>query len=557
MPLLKARSHLRPIPSPTRHENARQAPSWRQQALHSLTKENRKMSSTIRTNRWKQLVAWAVVSLFVLGFFLDPVGAWTGPILGVWFVGTQKPRRGFLWMMAISFVPHLIADWRIFPQTSPGKALEYAAWILLAALLAVLPFTFHRLTSPRLPGFLSTLPFPLAATTVQFLSLTCLPRRAVDFLAVDKASSLPLLPIAKALGASPVLLDVSVLIFLSSWIAAGVVWMWNQEFRAAKIGWGAAFLAVLFALCISPFRAAALPQALPIGVTFAFAFVCLGGAIALGVWALLNPFKEESWAGRPETVTLLQSPFTGSSFEVVNENGRESLVGSSGEQFPIRNGIPAFLKPEDLTGDNGKYNHLYELIGGFYNDIQRVYSPLKGFDLTDYFLSYMRLLEVKPGDSVLETSVGTGLNFKYLPCGVKLSGLDLSPEMLANCQTNLRRWQMNADLYLCNAESLPFADSCFDVVFHVGGINFFNDRAKAIREMIRVAKPGSLLLIADETEKHVKEVYERGLGGFFKNRKAPVAPPIDLVPPEMQDVHLESLKSGMFYALTFRKPAHA
>ncbi len=111
----------------------------------------------------------------------------------------------------------------------------------------------------------------------------------------------------------------------------------------------------------------------------------------------------------------------------------------------------------------------------------------------------MRLLEVKPGDSVLETSVGTGRNFKYLPRGVKLSGLDLSPEMLANCQVNLRRWGMDADLFLGNAETLPFVDDSFDVVFHVGGINFFNDRAKAIREMIRVARPGSLLLIAAHT----------------------------------------------------------
>src|ERR1035437_6592337 len=100
----------------------------------------------------------------------------------------------------------------------------------------------------------------------------------------------------------------------------------------------------------------------------------------------------------------------------------------------------------------------------------------------------MSLLEAKPRDRGLEPSVGTGLNYKYLPRGVQLSGLDLSPEMLANCKANLKRWKMDADLYLGNAESLPFADSSFDVVFHVGGINFFNDRAKAIREMIRVAK---------------------------------------------------------------------
>ena len=123
-----------------------------------------------------------------------------------------------------------------------------------------------------------------------------------------------------------------------------------------------------------------------------------------------------------------------------------------------------------------------------------------------------------------------------------------------NCQANLRRWQFQADLFLGNAESLPFADESFDVVFHVGGINFFNDRAKAIREMIRVAKPGSLLLISDETEKHVKEVYERQPGSGWKNRKAPVSAPIDLLPPEVEDVHLEELRGGDTYLLTFRKP---
>jgi ubiquinone/menaquinone biosynthesis C-methylase UbiE len=279
-------------------------------------------------------------------------------------------------------------------------------------------------------------------------------------------------------------------------------------------------------------------------------------ALILSLWALFHPTQQRRWAARTETIALLRSPFTGNPLHVVNDHGRETLVSSSGERFPIRDGIPAFLKPEDLTGDNGKYNHLYQVIGGFYDDTQRVFTALKGFDRHAYFESYMSLLEAKPGDSVLETSVGTGLNFKYLPRGVKLSGLDLSPEMLANGQNNLRRWQMDADLYLGNAESLPFTDSSFDVVFHVGGINFFNDRTKAIREMIRVAKPGSLLLIADETEKHVKGVYEKGPGGhLYKNRKQPVSAPIDLVPPDMQEIHLEIGRTGEWYMLTFRKPA--
>jgi ubiquinone/menaquinone biosynthesis C-methylase UbiE len=480
------------------------------------------MPTKVQTNRWSQIAAWAVAILFLLGFFLPSIGRWTGPILGVWFVGTQKPRRGFLWLMAFTFVPHLVADWRILLHASPEKAFEYVAWIVLATLLSVLPLAFHRLTSPRLPGLLSTLPFPLAAVAVQMLSLFWLPRAA--------AAELP-----------------CVVLFLVDWIAAGIVWVWNHEFRAARIGWVAAFYGALFILVM------ALPDRLVMDARFAW--LPLGGAVVLAIWALVNRSKKKSWAERPETVALLQSPYTGNPLHVAGERGREVLISSSGERFLIRSGIPAFLKPEDLSGDNLKYNHLYETIGGLYDDIQRIFCALKGLDREAYFLSYMRLLEVSPGDSVLETSVGTGLNFKYLPGGVKLSGLDLSPEMLVNCQGNLRRWRLESDLYLGNAESLPFADASFDVVFHVGGINFFNDRAKAIREMIRVAKPGSLLLIADETEKHVKGVYEKAPGGLYKDRKAPVSAPVDLLPPEMEEVHLEELREGQFYALTFRKPS--
>src|SRR5271157_1617926 len=520
------------------------------------------MSTTVRSSRSSQIVAWAVASLFLLGFFFSPVGAWTGPILGVWFVGTQKPRRGFLWMLAFSFIPHLISDWRLFLHTPLADALQYVDWILLASLIAVLPFTFHRLVSPRLPGFFSTLPFPMASAAVQFWSFPYLPRNAFMFLANDAAAKLPLLPVMKGIYGDIVLPLMDAAIFLGCWFAAVVVWMWNQEFRVAKIRKGATFFGALFGVLILAeiyFRISGVDffSIVNLYVLIVSLFIPPAGVVVLAAWALFNRGKIRPWAERTETVAQLRSPFTGNPLHVASEKaGREALLSTSGERFPIRNGIPTFLKPEDLTGDNGKYNKLYETIGGFYDDTQRVACALKGLDRDEYFLVYMRMLEAKPGDSVLETSVGTGLSFKYLPPGVKLSGLDLSAEMLANCQTNLRRWEMDADLYLGNAESLPFTDSSFDVVFHVGGISFFNDQAKAIREMIRVAKPGSLLLISDETEEYAKATYEKIpiTSSFYKNRQTTVKIPIDLVPPEMQEIHLEMIKGGQFFAITFRKP---
>ena len=43
--------------------------------------------------------------------------------------------------------------------------------------------------------------------------------------------------------------------------------------------------------------------------------------------------------------------------------------------------------------------------------------------------------------------------------------------------------------------------------------------------------------------------------GHVQEPQKPVSAPIDLVPPEMQDTHLEQMRYGDWYALTFRKPA--
>ncbi len=486
------------------------------------------MSTEVRPSRSSQFVAWAVAGLFILGFFSSVAGAWTGPIMGVWFVGTQKPRRGFLWLVAFSFVPSLLFGWRKFPLTGAMPALQYLGGLLLVSVLGVLPLSFHRLAGPRLPGFLSTLPFPLAAIGIPWF--------------------MPALHVGPTQGAG-------LHKFLICWFAAIVVWLWNRESRATLLVFCAGTVLAAGAELSPHFSIGLMHSTLLFSTVFGS--TCFAAALLLSIWALFRPIQWRAWADRPETVSLLQSPFSGNPLHVEGGKGREALVSSSGERFPVRHGIPVFLRPEDLTGDNGKYNKLYETVGGFYDDIQRVVGAFRGLDLNSYFENYMSLLDVKAGDSVLETSVGTGLNFKYLPRGTKLSGLDLSPEMLARCQNNLRRWQMEADLYLGNAESLPFADSSFDVVFTCGGFNFFSDRAKAIREMIRVAKPGGHLMIEDETEEYVKGTYEKSpiTSGFYSDRKQAVTVPVDLVPPEMEDIRVAMLKEGKFYAVTFRKPA--
>ncbi len=511
------------------------------------------MNAVSSSLRRKQVAAWGVVSIFALGLFFAPIGVWTGTVLGAWLAATQRVGRGFVLLVSCALVfgvPHLVHG---LLQRGSGSLPTFLGWTLAAAVLSTLPFTFHRMVSPRLPGWASTLPLPVFGVVFATIAGASLPTGFAT--AQDERLNLQLPHLASGLGSNAP-------VFLTYWFAAMLMWAWNRPSRDAWIRQGLSLFGAVcavaagFGVLRTPVLrtwSSTIQAAAPPGT--GFAWICWGVALVLSGWAFYVSVKERGWECRPQTLRILQSPATGQPLQFVGQ----ALVTSAGERFPIRNHIPDMRQPADMTGDNQKYNHLYETIGGFYDDIQRIVCACSAMDRDAYVKGYMSLLEVKAEDSVLETSVGTGLNFGYLPPGVSLTGIDLSPEMLSNCRANLQRRQMQADLLLGNAECLPFADESFDVVFHVGGINFFNDRAKAIAEMIRVARPGSKILIADETEEHVKDLYERGpiTGGFYKNRKEPVTAPVDLVPPEMLETHLDFLKpmgKNRFYVLTFRKP---
>jgi ubiquinone/menaquinone biosynthesis C-methylase UbiE len=495
------------------------------------------MTDDPKSSRSLQIQAWIISSLFVLGFFVHFIGLWTIPILAVWFLSSQKPIQGFLILVALSYLPSLITGFGNFAPTGLLPALAYLGWTLLATIVIVVPFFFHQLVSPRLPGFTATLPLPIAAAALLPLLLPTLPMHTGSRFAVSE-----------------------IVVF---WFAAVIVWMWQHELPAQKMALAASafftlrFTLLLIMLLVS-LSSGGPPQGIPIPETLSWLLLLV--AAGLAIWALIRSLKVRALADRPQSIALLQSPNTGEPLQLVREKDREQLLSPSGERFPIHDGIPAFIKPSDLTGANLKYNNQSELIGGFYDDFQRVVLALRGLYREAWFRSYTNLLEIKPGDSVLETSVGTGLNFKFLLKepelqSLNLFGIDLSAEMLLNCLANLHRSKLDASLFLANAESLPFADSSFDLVFHTGGLHFFNTPAKAIAEMIRVAKPGSLLLIAGEAEQLSHNMYENLLGRFSKEYRQPAIPPLHLIPQEMQEVQLQTLRDGQFYAITFRKPA--
>jgi len=221
--------------------------------------------------------------------------------------------------------------------------------------------------------------------------------------------------------------------------------------------------------------------------------------------------------------------------------------------YPLRDGIPVFVTPAVIDGPNTRYQRLYGRIAPFYDLSTRLYAWLKSGAEKTRRSVYLKLLELRPLARFLEVSVGTGANWAYLRHDLQFHGLDLSWGMLTRCRRRVRRLHLEAELCQGLAEHLPYPENYFDCVFHMGGINFFTDPAAALREMIRVARPGTRLVVVDETEE-LAQRHEKAFiaGTLYGDRPRTIKPPLDLLAPLMEEVHLDTVWGGDLYVLSFR-----
>ncbi len=226
--------------------------------------------------------------------------------------------------------------------------------------------------------------------------------------------------------------------------------------------------------------------------------------------------------------------------------------------YPVVDGIPHFIQTEELTGWNKRFAGVYDWFSWAYRAFSKIAFAYIGLSEAQGRREVADCLEPQ-GGRVLEISVGPGVNLPYLvgrPDVGEIYGLDISLGQLNRCREYVAHQGWNTQLQLGNAEQLPYQDESFTGVFHIGGINFFNDKKKAIEEMIRVAKPGSKILICDENEKGA-QAYERLLPGFGKaagKQRETIVAPVALIPPEMKNVKVFDAWKGWMYCIEFTKP---
>ncbi|WP_287930492.1 demethylmenaquinone methyltransferase [Arthrobacter sp.] len=99
-----------------------------------------------------------------------------------------------------------------------------------------------------------------------------------------------------------------------------------------------------------------------------------------------------------------------------------------------------------------------------------------------------------PGQRVLDLAAGTGTSSEpYADAGIHVVACDFSVGML---KVGKRR-RPDIDFVAGDATNLPFADDSFDAATISFGLRNVIDPKKALREMLRVTKPGGGLVVAE------------------------------------------------------------
>jgi phosphatidylethanolamine/phosphatidyl-N-methylethanolamine N-methyltransferase len=133
----------------------------------------------------------------------------------------------------------------------------------------------------------------------------------------------------------------------------------------------------------------------------------------------------------------------------------------------------------------------------------------------------VRIANDRPGQRILEVGVGTGLSLPHFRPDSRVTGIDVSEEMLAKARrrtTRLRLAQVQG-LHVMDAENLDFPDSSFDAVLALYVASVVPDPARLAAEMRRVCIPGGTIVVVNHftSENPLVRFMEKRLGRLARH----------------------------------------
>jgi phosphatidylethanolamine/phosphatidyl-N-methylethanolamine N-methyltransferase len=131
----------------------------------------------------------------------------------------------------------------------------------------------------------------------------------------------------------------------------------------------------------------------------------------------------------------------------------------------------------------------------------------------------VRIANNRPGQRILEVGVGTGLSLPHFRRDARVTGIDVSAEMLARARRRVERRKLAQveALIEMDAEATSFPDDSFDAVLALYVASVVPIPARFAAEMRRVCKPGGAIVIVNHFTS------ENPVMRFIEKRLAPLA----------------------------------
>ena len=109
----------------------------------------------------------------------------------------------------------------------------------------------------------------------------------------------------------------------------------------------------------------------------------------------------------------------------------------------------------------------------------------------------LRLVRLEPGERFLDVAAGTGgLSLPAARLGAQVLATDLSPAMIERFEARVRDEALSkAEGRVMDCHALDLPDDSFDVTGSQFGVMLVPDQPRALREMVRVTKPGGRVLV--------------------------------------------------------------
>lgn len=134
--------------------------------------------------------------------------------------------------------------------------------------------------------------------------------------------------------------------------------------------------------------------------------------------------------------------------------------------------------------------------------IYRLWAPVYDSTVNHFFMPgrrrAMELLALKAGERVLLVGVGTGADLPLLPGGVEVTGIDLSPEMLAKARLKRTSDRVAVQLIEGDAQTLLVDEASFDAVILNLILSVIPDGEACLHSALRALKPGGRIVIFDK-----------------------------------------------------------